>query len=51
MKWGCFSCVSRAASIMLMGSRLQNSVLLVRKSGAGVKMGLNSPLGPVGDCF
>lgn len=48
---GSLSSISRAASITLMGSRLQNSPLLVKKAGAGVKMGLNIPLTLVGDCF
>lgn len=40
INWGCLSCISRVASITLMGSRLQNSPVLVKKAGAGVKMGL-----------
>lgn len=48
INWGC---ISRAASAMLMGSRLQNSPLLVKKAGAGVKMGLNALLRLVGDRF
>lgn len=29
---GCFSCISRSASVLFMGKRLQNSPLLVRKA-------------------
>lgn len=40
--WGCFSHISRSASVLLVGNSLQNSLLLVRKAGAGGNMGLHA---------